>query len=144
MLDTKLRQLQEYVANQLSGDMPTIEWLPENRRDLDYQIKKALGQQGIVGIIHTPRVIFNGKTSDNDISWDVDQLEVDVIENVLVNRGKPLSDDVITSQDACMRVFDTLCPLSGDLNGMFSPDMYEEGEDNSLLVGKCTLKTYLI
>lgn len=146
MAYTKLRQLQDIVVNQLSTDseLSTITWLAENRRDLDFEIKKALGEQGIVGIIHTPRATYNGANEDNSISWQIDQLEVDVIENVPVNRHQQNVDDPTTSQDACMRIFDVLCPLSGDNEGQFLPIEYEEGEDNSLLVGKCTLRTYII
>lgn len=39
-----------------------------------------------------------------------------------------------------MRLFDVLCPLSGEHEGQFNPVSYEEGEDNSLLVNKSVLK----
>ena len=39
-----------------------------------------------------------------------------------------------------MRLFDVLCPLSGDNVGQFLPVSYEEGEDGNLLVNKCVLK----
>lgn len=55
-----------------------------------------------------------------------------------MNRGKKTG--FITGQDASMRLFDVLCPLSGDNEGMFNAVSYEEGEDNSLLVNKCVLK----
>ena len=70
--------------------------------------------------------------------WQIDELEVDVVENVSVNRGK--KDGYISGQDASMIVFDTLCPLSGDNVGQFLPVSYEEGEDGNLLVNKCVLK----
>lgn len=47
------------------------------------------------------------------LAWELPELEVDIVENVSINRGKAVSSDIMTGQDASMRVFDVLCPLSG-------------------------------
>lgn len=86
----------------------------------------------------TPKATFAGAYMDTSLAWQLDELEVDVVENVLVNRGK--KSGYITGQDAAMRLFDVLCPLSGEHEGQFSPVSYDEGEDGSLLVNKCVLK----
>lgn len=86
----------------------------------------------------TPKATYAGAYMDVGIAWQVDQLEIDVVENVTVNRGK--KDGYVTGQDAAMRLFEVLCPLSGENEGQFIPVSYEEGEDNSLLVNKSVLK----
>ena len=86
----------------------------------------------------TPKATYAGAYMDVGIAWQIDELEIDIVENVMVNRGK--KDGYITGQDAAMRLFDVLCPLSGENEGQFSPVSYEEGEDNSLLVNKSVLK----
>lgn len=110
----------------------------ENKKDVEFEIKQALGKQGIVGLVMTPRATFAGKFEDISLAWQIDELEIDIVENVLVNRGKRTG--FITGQDASMRLFDVLCPLSGELEGQFNPVSYEEGEDNNLLVNRCILK----
>ena len=86
----------------------------------------------------TPRATYAGAYMDVGIAWQIDALEIDVVENVTVNRGKKTG--YITGQDAAMRLFDVLCPLNGEHEGQFSPVSYDEGEDNSLLVNKSILK----
>lgn len=86
----------------------------------------------------TPKATYAGAYMDVGIAWQIDALEIDVVENVTVNRGK--KSGYITGQDAAMRLFEVLCPLSGEHEGQFNPVSYEEGEDNSLLVNKSVLK----
>lgn len=136
-----LEEVQTYVADKLNNDIELsglCPFLVENKRDIDFEIKQALGKQGVVGLVMTPKATYAGSFEDFSIAWQIDELEVDIVENVLVNRGK--KDGYVTGQDAAMRLFDVLCPLSGENEGKFSPVSYEEGEDNSLLVNKCLLK----
>lgn len=136
-----LEDLQNYVADRLNADpqLSACPFLVENRRDVDFQIKQALGKQGIVGLVMTPRATYAGAYMDVGIAWQIDELEIDVVENVTVNRGKK-DNSFITGQDAAMRLFEVLCPLSGEHEGQFSPVSYSEGEDNSLLVNRAVLK----
>ena len=83
----------------------------ENRKDIDFEIKKALGQQGIVGMVMTPKATYAGSFQNTSLAWQIDELEVNVVENPPVNRGK--KGGYVTGQDAAMRTFDVLCPLSG-------------------------------
>lgn len=134
-----LEEVQQEVAARLSSSwqLSAVPFLVENRKDLDYEIKNRLGKQGIVGLVMTPKAQFAGKYEDLFLAWQLEELEVDVIENVPVNRG---TSAYMTGQDAAMRVFDVLCPLSGDQEGAFCPSSYEEGEDSGLLVNRCVLK----
>ena len=136
-----LEEVQHYVADKLNADSQLsglCPFIPEERKDIDFEIKNALGRQGIVGLIMVPRATFAGNFEDKSLVWQIDELEIDVVENVTVNRGK--KDGYITGQAASMRLFDVLCPLSGDNKGQFSPVSYEEGEDGGLLVNRCVLK----
>lgn len=136
-----LEEVQHYVADKLNADpqLSACPFLVENRKDIDYEIKNALGRQGVCGLVMTPKATYAGAYMDVGLAWQIDELEIDVVENVAVNRGKK-DNDFITGQDAAMRLFEVLCPLSGDGEGAFCPVSYEEGEDNSLLVNRSVLK----
>lgn len=136
-----LEDVQIYVADKLNSDSELSGLCPfivENKKDVDFEIKQALGKQGVVGLVMTPKATYAGAYMDVGIAWQIDELEVDIVENVTVNRGK--KDGYVTGQDAAMRLFEVMCPLSGENEGQFNPVSYEEGEDNSLLVNKCLLK----
>lgn len=135
-----LEEVQIFVADKLNADpqLSACQFLVENKKDIDYEIKNALGKQGIVGLVMTPKATYAGAYQDIGIAWQIDELEIDIVENVTVNRGK--KDGYVTGQDAAMRLFDVMCPLSGDCEGQFSPVSYQEGEDGNLLVNKCLMK----
>ena len=136
-----LDEVQRYVADKLNTDpqLSACPFLVENRKDIDYEIKNALGRQGIVGLVMTPKATFAGAYMDTSLAWQLDELEIDIVENVTVNRGKK-DGGCITGQDAAMRLFNVLCPLSGEGEGKFCPVSLEEGEDGNLIVNKCILK----
>lgn len=137
-----LEEVQVFVADKLNNDdelSGLCQFVVENKKDIDYEIKNALGRQGIVGLVMTPKATYAGAFEDKSLVWQIDELEVDIVENVTVNRGK--KDGYVTGQDASMRLFDVMCPLSGEGEGQFSPVSYQEGEDGNLLVNKCVLKT---
>ena len=136
-----LDEVQRYVADKLNADpqLSACPFLIENRKDIDYEIKNALGRQGIVGLVMTPKATFAGAYMDTSLAWQLDELEIDIVENVTVNRGKK-DGGCITGQDAAMQLFNVLCPLSGEGEGKFCPVSLEEGEDGNLIVNKCILK----
>ena len=122
--------------SELSGNCAFI---AENKKDIEYEIKSALGRQGICGIVMTPKALYAGKFEDQSLVWQLDELEIDIVENVAVNRGKKYGN-YMTGQDIAMQMFNVLCPLSGESEGQFSPVSLEEGEDNGLLVNRCVFK----
>ena len=136
-----LEEVQRYVADKLNADtqLSACPFLVENIKDIDYEIKNALGRQGIVGLVMTPKATFAGAYMDTSLAWQLDELEIDIVENITVNRGKK-DGGYITGQDAAMRLFNVLCPLSGEGEGKFCPVSLEEGEDGNLIVNKCILK----
>ena len=134
-----LEDVQIMVAEKLNGDprLSACEFVWENAKTVDYQIRQALGKQGVVGLVLTPSAAYQGRLGDVCHAWQLDKLEIDVVENPTVNRGK---DDYVTGQDAAMTVFDVLCPLTGEGEGDMCPASYEEQEVRGLLVNKCVLK----
>ena len=136
--------VQNYICGRLSTDaqLSSVDWLSENRRDIETEIKTALGKQGIVGLVLTPKATFRGKYEDKSLAWEIEELEIDVVENPVVNRGR-LSVDFPTGQDAATRVFDVLSPTVEGY-GEFSPVSYEQGTDGSLLVNKCVFKCLVL
>lgn len=136
-----LEEVQYYVADKLNADpyLSACHFIAENRRDVEFEIKQALGKQGVVGLVMTPKATFAGAYMDTSLAWQLDELEIDIVENVTVNRGKK-NGGYITGQDAAMRLFNVLCPLSGEGEGKFCPVSLEEGEDGNLIVNKCILK----
>lgn len=135
-----LDEVQHFVADRLNERLSAYcQFIPENAKTVDYEIKKHLGEQGVVGLVLTPKAQYAGAFEDVGIAWEIPELEVDVVENPTVNRGRALSA-VMTGQDLGMAAFDVLCPLSGEGEGRFCPVSYEEGEDGSLLVNRCVVK----
>lgn len=112
-----LEEVQQYVAGKLNADseLSACPFLVENKKDIEYEIKNTLGKQGIVGLVMTPKAVFAGAYQDVGLAWELPELEVDIVENVTVNRGK--KDGYVTGQDASMRLFEIMCPLSGENEG---------------------------
>ena len=90
-----------------------------------------------MGVVLTPSAVYQGRVAGVGLAWQLDQLEVDLIENPTVNRGK---DGYITGQDAAMTAFDVLCPVEGEEVGQFCPVSYTEEEQRGLVVSKCVFK----
>ena len=137
-----LYEVQNFLVEKLSSDSElsgNCTFIAENKKDIEYEIKNALGRQGVCGIVMTPKALYAGKFEDQSLVWQLDELEIDIIENVTVNRGKK-NGNYMTGQDIAMQMFNVLCPLSGESEGQFSPVSLEEGEDNGLLVNKCVFK----
>lgn len=85
-----LYEVQQYVVDKLNANpaLSACPFLAENKKNIDFEIKNALGKQGIVGLVLTPKATFAGAYMDVGLAWQLDELEVDIVENVQVNRGK--------------------------------------------------------
>lgn len=134
-------QAQEAVAKALnedevlSGRVPIVS---ENQRDIDYQVKNALGRQGIIGITMTPKATYQGVTSKGEQVWDLRDFTVQFVENPVVNRTKPNADDVVTSLDAAARTLEVLGSPMFDFWSQYCPNEIETGQDRGLLVTDAT------
>lgn len=132
--------MQEYAVSVLSR-VPALSSCPfisENSRDVEYEIKKALGKEGIVGLVMTPKARFVGRAGDIGNAWQC-ELEIDVVESPTVNRGRSLSA-YCTGEDAALMAVEALCPCEGEDEGKMCPVSFEQGEDGGLVVNKVVLK----
>jgi hypothetical protein len=70
----------------------------------------------------TPSANFIGNYQDKMIALELDELTIQIVENVSVNRGKKES---LTGQDAAMRIMDWLSSPKYGRQGQFNPVSYE-------------------
>lgn len=110
-------------------------FIPENSKDIDYEIKNAIGSQGIVGIVMTPEATYQGVTSVGEQVWDLRDFTVQIVENPIVNRGQPKYAN-ITALDAATRAAQVLADPRFGLFGQYCPTTIEQGEDNGLIVAQ--------
>lgn len=67
-------QAQEQVCEALNNDdvlSGKVTFISENSKDIDYEIKNAIGRQGIVGVVMTPEATYQGITDKGEQVWDL-------------------------------------------------------------------------
>ena len=131
-----LWQAQEIVADILNADAELsgkVTFIPENQKDIDFQLKNALGRQGIVGIVMTPKAEYRGTYQGESLVWELKDFTVQVVENPVVNR--PVASS-ITALDAAMRAMDCLADPLRRMFATYNPHQVEQGEDNGLIVAQ--------
>lgn len=129
-------QAQEQVCEALNEDevlSGKVTFISENSKDIDYELKNALGRQGIVGIVMTPDATYQGVTSEGEQVWDLKNFTVQVVENPIVNRGQSKYAN-ITAHDAATRATEVLAAPAFGLFGQYCPVTIEQGEDSGLIV----------
>lgn len=139
MVQNIFYELQQQVVDILKEDteLSSVIILAENRNDIEFEIQNALGNQGLVCVVMTVGANFIGNYEDEKLAFEVDELVIQVVENVTVNRGRK---NALTGQDVSVRILEWLSSPKYGRNGMFNPINYEQGEDSNLLVNKCTFK----
>ena len=60
--------------------------VPENIKDIDFEIRNALQKQGIAGVVMTPSLTYRGRDEKSSY-WDVNGMEISFTENPTVNRA---------------------------------------------------------
>lgn len=131
-------QAQEQVCEALNEDevlSGKVTFISENSKDIDYELKNALGRQGIVGIVMTPDATYQGVTSNGEQVWDLKNFTVQIVENPIVNRGQPKYAN-ITAHDAATRATEVLAAPPFGLFGQYCPVTIEQGEDSGLIVAQ--------
>lgn len=132
-------QAQEQVCETLNNDevlSGKVTFISENSKDIDYEIKNAMGRQGIVGVVMTPEATYQGITDKGEQVWDLRDFTVQVVENPIVNRGQPNYAN-ITALDAVSRATEVLADPRFGLFGQYCPTTIEQGEDTGLIVAQC-------
>lgn len=112
-----------------------VKFFAEDQLDIDYSIEKALGDQGIVGVVMTPQATYCGVNDSGELVYDLRDFTVMVTENTAVNRT--LSGSV-TALDAAARSLDVLGAPPFGIFGQFCPKAVEQGEDGGLIAARAT------
>ena len=143
-----LPQVQDFVAERLNQDpqlsSKCVTFLPEHKLEIEYEIKAALGKQGIVGMVNVPKAQYGGHDGTST-AWEM-QIEIDVVENPTIRRAemKRLGIQRGTVSDVIGYVQESLCAPTSSTYGMFCPVSNEVGEDSGFMVGKAVMKTYAV
>ena len=128
-------QVQQLIADQLNSDemlsAANVTFVAENSKDIDYEVQNALGKQGIVGLVMTPKADYIGMTAKGEVAYDLRDLTIQIVENVPVNRGLPNST---TALDAAQRAQELLASPNFTAFGVMNPVSIEQGEDSGLIV----------
>lgn len=84
--------------------------LIENAKDIEFQIKSAMGSCGIVATVATPSLNYRGDHVGTDKSpyWEISGINVVIVENPTLNRGRA---NYATALDTAIQVAETLNPL---------------------------------
>ena len=141
-------QVQDFIADQLNTDPQLsalgIEFLPEHRLDIEYEIKNNLGKQGTVGIVNTLKGTYGGHNGSTN-AWEI-EAEVDVLENPPVRRAqmKKMGLSAGSTADILDWVQESMCGPSSPTYGKFCAMSQELGEDRGIIVGRSIMKTFAI
>lgn len=121
-----------------------IEFLPEHRLDIEYEIKNNLGKQGTVGIVNTLKGTYGGHNGQTN-AWEI-EAEIDVLENPPVRRAqmKKMGLSAGTTADILDWIQESLCAPSSPTYGKFCSVSQSLGEDRGFIVGKSIVKTFAI
>ena len=83
-METTIRQFQEEVRDILNQDTwfgdHGIDWLAEDTLDIEYEIKKHLGQTGIVAVVTTPELTYQGECKSVTRTANYEKTETEVHE----------------------------------------------------------------
>lgn len=90
-----------------------VELLIENAKEIEYQIKSAMGACGIVASVSTPSLTYKGDYAHEDGSkspyFEMNSFNVVIVENPTLNRGRA---NYATALDAALQIAETLSPIS--------------------------------
>ena len=89
-----------------------VELLIENAKEIEYQIKSAMGACGIVASVSTPSLTYKGDHAQEDGSkspyFEMGTFNVVIVENPTLNRGRA---NYATALDTALQVAETLSPV---------------------------------
>lgn len=119
-----------------------VEFIPENRCDIDYQIKNSLKKQGLACVCLTPNARYLGHNGANS-AYQLDDLTLQIVEYTPINRAKN-QPSVITGLDLANYCAEILAGPNAVIGfGNINTKSIEQGEDNGLLVTKAIFQTAL-
>ena len=119
-----------------------IEFIAENRLDIDYQIKESLKKQGMAAVVMTPNATYLGHNGTSE-AYQLDDLTIQFVEYTPINRAKNKAS-VVTGLDLANYTSEILGGPNSVIGfGKLCPKGIEQGEDGGLLVTKLTFNTYI-
>ena len=119
-----------------------VQFFPENRCDIDYQIKNSLKKQGLACVCLTPNARYLGHTGTNS-AYQLDDLTLQIVEYTPINRANN-QPSVITGLDLANYCAEILAGPNSVIGfGNINTKSIEQGEDNGLLVTKAIFQPAL-
>lgn len=114
-----------------------VKFYSENNLDIEYEIKTALGKQGIVGIVMTPNLSYEGHNNRVPI-YSMNDFTIQICEQPVINRA---CKNPMTVHSAMILVTQILTNVKNEVGypvfGTFTPtEISIEELDESLLVGE--------
>ena len=86
-----ITELQQGIANQILGDAwcvaHEVKAYPENEKNIDFMIGSAIDKLGLVAIVTTPNLRYNGVNAQG-INWAIDGLNIAITEMTTTNRSR--------------------------------------------------------
>lgn len=84
--------------------------LIENAKDIEYQIKSAMGNLGTVITVSTPSLTYSGNLAGPEEDrkspfWTLNSVQIVVVENPTLNRGRA---NYSTALDTALQIAETL------------------------------------
>jgi hypothetical protein len=113
--------------------------LIENAKDIEFQIKNAMGSCGIVATVATPSLTYRGDYSDGSEKspyWEMNSMNVVIVENPTLNRGRA---NYTTALDAALQVAETLNCLPNICNSTIT-----QSTNGGLVVVSVAFKTNVV
>ena len=119
-----------------------IEFIAEDRLDIDYQIKESLKKQGMAAVVIVPEMKYLGHNGTSE-AYQLDDLTIQFVEYTPINRAKNKAS-VVTGLDLANYTSELLGGPNAVIGfGKLCPNGIEQGEDGGLLVTKLTFRTYI-
>ena len=119
-----------------------IEFIAEDRLDIDYQIKESLKKQGMAAVVIVPELKYLGHNGTSE-AYQLDDLTIQFVEYTPINRAKNKAS-VVTGLDLATYTSELLGGPNAVIGfGKLCPNGIEQGEDGGLLVTKLTFRTYI-
>lgn len=95
------------LNNNAAFDKCGVKILAEDSKELEFEIKEAIGKQGIVATVTTPRVSYSGQYARNTgitnpqtlPYWTIDEINVIVAEQPTINRARATEKEIIVRDE---------------------------------------------
>jgi len=140
---TSISEIQEAVKEELEKNTFFATHgcgiLIENAKDIEFQIKSAMGNLGIVATVATPSLTYRGDyvvNNERSPYWEMNSLNIVIVENPTLNRGRA---NYTTALDVALQVAETLNPLSN-----FSNSTITQSTSGGVVVVTVSIRTNIV